>query len=72
MIARYCSWCAPRRLLEEIDNGLPGRIETDTICPACTEWYYGAELARKLRRELTWMVLSGEATLVTRAKGFEI
>ena len=37
MLARYCSWCTPRRLLEEIDDGLPGRTETDTACPACAE-----------------------------------
>ena len=35
MIARYCSWCVPRRLLEEIDDGKPERIETDGICDEC-------------------------------------
>jgi hypothetical protein len=66
MIARYCAWHLPARLLlEEIDDGKPERIETDTICPACTERVYGVELARKAYRELAAMTLSGKARLVT-------
>ena len=68
MITRYCAWCKPRRLLEEIDDGKPGRIETDTICPACTERVYGEQTARKARRELAQMILEGSATLVTGRK----
>lgn len=65
MIARYCSWCEPRRLLEEIPDGKLERIQTDTICPACTERLLGLERARAAYRELADMVMDGRATLVT-------
>lgn len=37
MIAVYCAWCKPRRLIKEIDDGNLARQETDGICAACAE-----------------------------------
>jgi hypothetical protein len=66
MTQRWCAWHQPAPLLlEEIDDGKPEILRTDTICAACTERLLAEEQARKAYSELARMTLDGRATLVT-------